>query len=161
MGFGKHARTRGQIVVGAVEKAGLRAVVATGWGGLEVGSLPDRVQVVEAVPHAWLFPRTVGVVHHGGAGTTAAGLLAARPTLVCPVLGDQGFWAQRVKDLGVGPAPLPVRRLSVAELADRLRMLGREASYRRRACSVSEELRLEDGVADAVRILEQMSSTNA
>ena len=97
MGFGKHARTRGQIVVGAVEKAGVRAVVATGWGGLEVGSLPDGVHVVEAVPHAWLFPRTVGVVHHGGAGTTAAGLLAARPTLVCPVLGDQGFWAQRVQ----------------------------------------------------------------
>jgi sterol 3beta-glucosyltransferase len=118
------------------------------------------VHVVEAVPHAWLFPRTVGVVHHGGAGTTAAGLLAARPTLVCPVLGDQGFWAQRVKDLGVGPAPLPVRRLSVAELADRLRMLGREASYRRRAWAVSEQLWLEDGVANAVGMLEQMFSTN-
>ena len=152
---------RGRIVVGAVEKAGVRAVVATGWGGLELGSSQAGVHVVEAVPHSWLFPQTVGVVHHGGAGTTAAGLLAARPTLVCPVLGDQGFWAQRVKDLGVGPAPLPVRRLSVAELADRLSMLGREASYRRRAQEVSEELRLEDGVAKAVGILEQMSSTNA
>ena len=77
------------------------------------------------------------------------------------MLGDQGFWAQRVKDLGVGPAPLPVRRLSVDELADRLSMLGRKASYRRRAQAVSEELRLEDGVAKAVGILEQMSSTNA
>ena len=77
------------------------------------------------------------------------------------MLGDQGFWAQRVKDLGVGPAPLPVRRLSVAELADRLSMLGREASYRRRAQEVSEELRLEDGVAKAVGILEQMSSTRS
>jgi sterol 3beta-glucosyltransferase len=161
MGFGKHARTRGQIVVGAVEKARVRAVVATGWGGLQVGSVPDGVHVVEAVPHAWLFPQTVGVVHHGGAGTTAAGLLAGRPTLVCPVLGDQGFWAQRVKDLGVGPAPLPVRRLSVAELADRLSILGRKGSYRRRAQAVSEELLLEDGVAKAVGILEQMSSTNS
>jgi sterol 3beta-glucosyltransferase len=148
-------------VVGAVEKARVRAVVATGWGGLQVGSVPDGVHVVEAVPHAWLFPQTVGVVHHGGAGTTAAGLLAGRPTLVCPVLGDQGFWAQRVKDLGVGPAPLPVRRLSVDELADRLSRLGREASYRRRAEAVSEELRLEVGVANAVGVLEEMSSTNA
>jgi sterol 3beta-glucosyltransferase len=161
MGFGKHARTRGQIVVGAVEKAGVRAVVATGWGGLEVGSLPDGVHVVDAVPHAWLFPRTVAVVHHGGAGTTAAGLLAARPTLVCPVLGDQGFWAQRVRDLGVGPAPLPVRRLSVDELADRLRLLRRVASYRRRAWAVSEELWTEDGVASAAGILEKISSTHA
>ena len=75
------------------------------------------------------------------------------------MLGDQGL-AQRVHDLG-SPAPLPVRRLSVDELAERLSMLGREASYRRRAQAVSEELRLEDGVAKAVGILEQMSSTNA
>jgi sterol 3beta-glucosyltransferase len=161
MGFGKHARTRGQIVVDAVEKASVRAVVATGWGGLLVDSVPDRVHVVEAVPHSWLFPQTVGVVHHGGAGTTAAGLLAGRPTLVCPVLGDQGFWAQRVKDLGVGPTPLPMRRLCVDKLADRLRMFGRNASYQSRAQAISEKLRLEDGVAKAVRVLEQMSSTNA
>jgi sterol 3beta-glucosyltransferase len=161
MGFGRHARTRGQIVIDAAKKARVRAVVATGWGGLEVDSVPDGVHVVEAVPHSWLFPQTVAVVHHGGAGTTAAGLLAGRPTLVCPVLGDQGFWAQRVKDLDVGPAPLPVRRLSVDELADRLRMLGRKASYRSRAQAVSEDLLLEDGVANAVRVLEHMSSTNA
>jgi sterol 3beta-glucosyltransferase len=159
MGFGKHAQSRGQIVASAVEKARVRAVVATGWGGLEVGSSHDNVHVVEAVPHAWMFPRTVGVIHHGGAGTTAAGLLAGRPTLVCPVLGDQGFWAQRVRDLGVGPAPLPVRRLNVDELADRLSVLGREASYRRRAAAVSEKLRSEEGVAKAVGILERMSST--
>jgi UDP:flavonoid glycosyltransferase YjiC (YdhE family) len=66
-----------------------------------------------------------------------------------------------VHDLGAGPAPLPVRRLSVEELADRLMILGRKASYRRCARAVSEKLRLEDGVANAVRILEQMSSTNA
>jgi sterol 3beta-glucosyltransferase len=161
MGFGKHAQTRGQIVIDAVEKAKVRAVVATGWGGLQVGFVPDSVLVVEAVPHAWLFPQTVGVVHHGGAGTTAAGLLAGRPTLVCPVLGDQGFWARRVKDLGVGPAPLPVGRLSVAELAERLSMLGRETSYRRRAQALSEELLLEDGVAKAVGVLEEIASTNA
>ena len=75
------------------------------------------------------------------------------------MLGDQGFWAQRVSDLGVGPAPLPVRRLSVDELADRLKMLGgRRLPPSRMA--VSEELWLEDGVANAVGILEQMCSTN-
>jgi sterol 3beta-glucosyltransferase len=77
------------------------------------------------------------------------------------VLGDQGFWAQRVRDLGVGPAPLPVRRLGVDELAERLSMLGREASYRRRAWAVSEELWTEDGVVNAVGILEKISSTDA
>ena len=80
--------------------------------------MPDGVHVVEAVPHAWLFPQTVGVVHHGGAGTTAAGLLAARPTwsVPCWVIRVSGrsectIWAR-------GPAPPSVRRLSVDELAD-------------------------------------------
>ena len=53
---------------------------------------PERVLLVDAVPHDWLFPRVRGVVHHGGAGTFAAGLLAACPTLIVPFFGDQSFW---------------------------------------------------------------------
>ena len=43
-------------------------------------------------PHSWLFPRVAAVVHHGGAGTTAAGLRAGKPTMICPFFGDQHFW---------------------------------------------------------------------
>ena len=128
MGFGKHAWTRGQIVVDAVGKAKLRAVVATGWGGLRVGSVPDGIHVVEAVPHAWLFPRTFGVVHHGGAGTTAAGHSRLVPLWFVPCWVTRVSGRSECADLGVGPAPLPVRRLGVDELAERLRMLAREAS---------------------------------
>jgi sterol 3beta-glucosyltransferase len=115
--------------------------------------------VVDHVPHEWLFPRMAAVVHHGGAGTTAAGLRAGRPTLICPVVGDQGFWGERVRDLGLGPAPLPVRRLTVAELTPRLLELTSTNRYRERVTAVSRRLAAEDGVANAVRVIENMGST--
>ena len=98
MGFGRNATERGRTVVQAVTNAGLRAVIATGWGGLRVDSRSDRIYVIDQVSHDWLFPRMAAVVHHGGAGTTAAGLRAGRPTLICPVVGDQGFWGERIRD---------------------------------------------------------------
>ena len=161
MGFGRHAAARGRAVVDAVGAAGLRAVVATGWGGLQVDSPPDHVHLVDHVPHQWLFPRTAALVHHGGAGTTAAGLLAGRPTLICPVLGDQGFWGERVRDLGVGPAPLPARRLTTTELAPRLRQLTSDDGFRDRAAEIADRLAAEDGVTTAVRVLEGITSQHA
>lgn len=157
MGFGKHAAARGRMVVDAVRAAGVRAVVATGWGGLAMDGSSTDVHVVDEVPHDWLFPRTAAVVHHGGAGTTAAGLRAGRPTLVCPVLGDQGFWAERVRQLGAGPPPLPTRRLSTERLADRLRQLTEDPGYRDQAQTLGRRLRDEDGVGNAIQVLERLS----
>ena len=160
MGFGRNAAERGQTVVQAVTNAGLRAVVATGWGGLRVDTPSERIYVVDQVPHDWLFPRMAAVVHHGGAGTTAAGLRAGRPTLICPVVGDQGFWGERIRDLRLGPAPLPVRRLTVAELTPRLLELTSTNGYRERVTALSRRLAAEDGVANAVRVIENVGSTH-
>jgi sterol 3beta-glucosyltransferase len=74
-----------------VRQAGVRAVIASGWGGLSGVRDDPGVLVIDSAPHRWLFPRVAAVVHRGGAGTTAAGLLAARPTVVCPFQGDQHF----------------------------------------------------------------------
>jgi UDP:flavonoid glycosyltransferase YjiC (YdhE family) len=157
MGFGRHAAVRGRIVLDAVNRVGVRAIVARGWGGLEMPSSSSRVHVTDSVPHDWLFPRTAGVVHHGGAGTTAAGLRAGRPTLVCPVLGDQGFWAGRVHTLGCGPLPLPMRRFSVDGLACRLRFLINDPTYRDQAQEIGNALADEDGVGNAVHVLEHIA----
>lgn len=158
MGFGEHAAARGRAIVEAVRRSGLRAVVATGWGGLIVDSQPSTIHVVDAVPHNWLFPRTAAVVHHGGAGTIAAGLQAGRPTLVCPVLGDQGFWGERIRRLELGPDPLPVHQLGTDQLARRLEQLVSEDRYRLRAQAVQATLRREDGVGRAVGVLERIVS---
>ena len=157
MGFGKGADERRDAVLGALEANRLRGVVATGWGGLTVGESPSEdVLVVDDVPHDWLFDRVAAVVHHGGAGSTAAGLRAGKPTLVCPFLGDQPFWGARVSAAGVGPAPLPARQLS-AGLTDRLGELVGTEEYRRRAAELADGIRDEDGLGSGVEVVEDLA----
>ncbi|MGP5268691.1 glycosyltransferase [Brachybacterium alimentarium] len=158
MGFGKHAAERGRLLAEAVDRAGIRAVVATGWGGVDLQEASPRILTLDEAPHDHLFPRVSAVVHHGGAGTTAAGLRAGRPTLVAPVLGDQAFWGQRVAALGAGPEPVALRKLTVQVLADRLRQLVVDPQFSRQATAVGERLRQEDGTGTAVRVLEDIST---
>ncbi|MCP4593378.1 MAG: glycosyltransferase family 1 protein, partial [bacterium] len=111
VGFGsmmsRRAEQTTRITLDALKQSGQRGLIATGWGALSQSDLPDEVFLIESVPHDWLFPRTAAVVHHGGAGTTGAGLRAGVPGIVVPFGGDQPFWARRVEALGVGPAPIP------------------------------------------------------
>jgi UDP:flavonoid glycosyltransferase YjiC (YdhE family) len=143
-------------VVEALERAGRRGVLATGWGGLVADGFDrsDRFVVVESVPHQWLFPRVAAVVHHGGLGTTAAGLRAGRPTIVVPsAFGDQPFWGGRVAALGGGPTPILRRKLTSARLANAIELATTDEAMRRRAAELGERLRSEDGVGTAVQVL--------
>ena len=156
MGFGKGANERRDAVLAALRVHGLRGIVATGWGGIAAGEAgTDDVLVLEGAPHEWLFPRVAAVVHHGGAGSTAAGLRAGRPTLVVPFLGDQPFWGARVHALGVGPAPLPARHLHTG-LTERLGDLVHNGSYASSAGEVGAAIRAENGLAAGVHALEQI-----
>jgi sterol 3beta-glucosyltransferase len=137
-------------VLDAVTRSGERALIVTGWGGLRVDDPPPGVHVVETVPYDWLLPRVSAVVHHGGAGTTAAGLRAGRPTVVCPFVADQPFWGARVAALGAGPAPIPQRRLTADALAAAIRVAVSDAAMRARAEHLGAAIRRENGVAAAV-----------
>jgi len=121
IGFGSMSTRKPEettdLVIKALKKTNQRALLFSGWGGLHREDLPDSVFMIDSTPHAWLFPRVAAVVHHGGAGTTAAGLRAGVPSIVIPFFGDQPFWGQRVQDLGVGPAPIPRQKLTVDRLA--------------------------------------------
>lgn len=157
MGFGRHAADRGRMVLDAVRAAGARAIVARGWGGLEAEQAEDLL-VIDEVPHELLFPRVSAVVHHGGSGTTAAGLRAGRPALICPVLGDQPFWGERVRALGAGPVPLPLTKMRADSLTERLTDLVGNAAYAERAAAIGEQISREDGTGRAVQILEEIES---
>jgi sterol 3beta-glucosyltransferase len=139
----------GAIVKEAVVEAGVRAVIATGWGGMSGIPSDDQALVIGNVPHSWLFPRVAAVVHHGGAGTTAAGLLAARPTVICPFQGDQYFWGAAVARAGAGPRPLAAKKLTRGNLASAIRIAVGDSGMQRRAAELSERIKDEDGTGQA------------
>ncbi|KAJ3098704.1 hypothetical protein HDU97_003789 [Phlyctochytrium planicorne] len=103
----------------AVKKAGVRALVSKGWGGLGGDKLevPSDIYLIGNCPHDWLFQHVSAVVHHGGAGTTAAGLRAGKPTIIVPFFGDQPFWGAMVASIGAGPAPIHNKKLNAERLS--------------------------------------------
>ena len=157
VGFGsmasQDAAAVARTVVSALERAGQRGVLATGTGGLAPGDLPPTVFPIRSAPHDWLFPRMAAVVHHGGAGTTAAGIRAGMPSVICPFFGDQPFWGARVASLGVGPAPIPQKRLTVERLAAAIGTAVGDPAIRERAADLGARVRAEDGVGRAVEAI--------
>lgn len=161
IGFGSMAgegpNRLGRVVTEALLRTGLRAVVSTGWGGLKLPDpLPDTIFALAEAPHDWLFPRMAGVVHHGGAGTTAAALRAGRPNLVVPFFGDQPFWGKRVHKLGAGPRPIPQEDLTADKLAAALHEITSRAAMCSSAEAIGQKLRDEDGVGNAIGTIETL-----
>lgn len=152
---GRGAQRRTEVVLGALAQAGRRGVLARGWGGLAQDALPDTVFMIEEAPHDWLFPQMAAVVHHGGSGTTAAGLRAGKPTVICPSYGDQPFWGRIVAERGVGPQPIPQRKLTVARLAAAIQTAVGDQAMGERAATLGAQIRAEDGVGNAVALLER------
>jgi len=150
---GRDAAKTTAIVLGALRDAGVRAVLTTGIGGLEVTEAQDDVFLLKEAPHEWLFPRMAAIVHHGGAGTTAAAFRAGRPQLVCPFFGDQPFWGRRVAALGVGTPPLPQKKLSIERLALAITTITSDAAMQHRATELGKQIRAEDGVGRAVALI--------
>jgi sterol 3beta-glucosyltransferase len=110
---------------------------------------------VDSAPHSWLFPRMAAVVHHGGAGTTAEGLRAGVPTLILPFAVDQAFWGKRVKALGVGPEPIPFKKLTADRLARAIQETVTQSEIKRRAARLGDAIRAQDGVGNAVRVIKE------
>ena len=111
-----------RLVIQALQLAGQRGVLATGWNGMaQLDTLPQEIFMLESAPHAWLFPRMAAVVHHGGAGTTAAGLRAGVPAVIIPSGLDQFAWARRLHELGASSTPLPRKSLTAEVLAAAIR----------------------------------------
>jgi sterol 3beta-glucosyltransferase len=159
IGFGsmssQNAEQLTHLVVSAVRKAGVRAVLLSGWGGLSDIAEPD-VFVASELPHSWLFPQMAAVVHHGGAGTTGAACAAGVPSVVVPFTMDQPFWGSRVAAIGVGPAPIPRKSLRVDNLTEGIRVAVTNAPMRQRAAALGDAMRAEDGVAAVVRAIQSV-----
>jgi len=140
----------------ALRKVGARGILGTGWMAPGRSELSDDVYVLDEVPHDWLFPRVSAVVHHGGAGTVGTAIRAGVPAVVVPFYGDQPFWAARVAALGLGPRPIPARKLTADKLAHSIRLAVTDGGMRSRASELGEKLRGEDGVGTAVGLVAQV-----
>lgn len=165
VGFGsmpnQEPRATFDLILRALEMTGQRGVIYGGWGGLAGETAGDRALVIEGVPHEWLFPRMKAVVHHGGAGTTAAGLRAGVPNVVVPFFGDQPFWGWRVAALGAGPAPIPRRSLTAERLAAAIERAVTDPAIHGRASEIGARLRAEDGVANTVVLIQRGGNDGA
>jgi len=158
VGFGSMTNSKAEdttrLVVDALARTGQRGVLSAGWGGLSQKDLPDTVRMIGSIPFSWLFPRMAAIVHHGGAGTTSAGLSAGIPSIVTPFMGDQPFWGRRVFELGVGPRPIPLQRLTAGHLAHAIQTALTDTAMREQAARLGERIRKENGVARAVEVIE-------
>jgi sterol 3beta-glucosyltransferase len=141
-------------VLEALKRTRQRAIILTGWGDWGIPADDVSLLFLESAPHDWLFPRFNLIIHHGGAGTTAAALRSGTPSLVIPLAGDQPFWARRVDALGVGPGSIPLRSVSAETLARAIAAAESDA-VRTRAQAAGRMLRSEDGVGGAVELIEQ------
>ena len=138
-----------KVLLEAVRISGVRALISRGWSKIGEPHSNQNIFYLEDCPHEWLFQRVSAVVHHGGAGTTACGLLNARPTVVVPFFGDQPFWGQMIANAKAGPPPIPHKEINENNLADALKFcLTAEAANA--AKSIAGKMQDENGVACAV-----------
>lgn len=151
VGFGSSAHIDPEFILEATRRAGVRAVVQ----GVEDSLGPDAIGI-GSVPHEWLFPRMAAVVHHAGAGTTAAGLRAGMPTVAVPVYTDQPLWASRVAALGAGPGPIPYKKLTAERLGEAINQAVNTPSYAQRAEELAARIATEDGTVAVVEALRRL-----
>ena len=159
IGFGSMTHQRPHeltaMLLTALKRTGQRAVFLSGWAGLANQDLPNTVFALESVPHDWLFPRAAAVIHHGGAGTTGAGLAAGIPSIIVPFRIDQFAWADRVVALGVGPHAASYQKLTVERLTDCINQTVHDTQMREQAHNLGVKIRSENGVAQAVQLFEK------
>jgi len=157
VGFGsmatRNARKTTQITLEVLKITGLRGVLLSGWGGIDLADMPKSVFPLEFAPHDWLFPRMKAVVHHGGSGTTAIGLKSGKPSVLVPFFADQPYWGWHVQRLKVGPKPIPSTRLTVKRLAEALDKAVNTPEISTRAAVLGGKLSKEDGVGNAVKAM--------
>jgi sterol 3beta-glucosyltransferase len=141
-----------RIVRESLRQTDNRGIILSGWSQVK-NSSSDQLLYMEAAPHDRLLPRCKVIVHHGGAGTTSAGLRAGIPNIVVPFMADQPFWGRRVHAIGAGPRPIPVKKLSTGKLTQAILEADSDAC-RARARAIGQRIRSEDGIDEAVKRIE-------
>ena len=152
MGSRKNNHATTDILLKALAETGQRAVLAAGWSGLGVGhQLPDYVFPIKDIPHQWLFPQMAAIIHHGGIGTTGAGLSSGVPNIVISHFGDQNYWGRRIAELGAGPEPIARKKLSQQWLARAISTAIHDQTMIHNAEIIGAKILAEEGIQKAIQ----------
>lgn len=158
VGFGsmaaKGAERMTNVILESIGNTGQRAVFASGWGGIRRAEISENIYVTDYIPHDWIFPKVKAVIHHGGAGTTAAGFRAGVPSIIVPFFLDQYFWGYKVNDMGLGPKPIPQTKLSVNRLTDAIENTLNSEEIITNSKNMGYRLQSEDGISKAIKLIE-------
>jgi sterol 3beta-glucosyltransferase len=138
-----------KIILEGINRTGRRAII-NGFGNLE--NLPDNIFGVNGIPHSWLFKQVSAVCHHGGAGTTAAGFRAGVPSIIIPFALDQYAWAQRAYELGVGPKPVAIKKLTADRFAHALQFAFQDRTVDS-AKKLAQSIAAENGARDCAQVI--------
>jgi UDP:flavonoid glycosyltransferase YjiC (YdhE family) len=144
-----------KLILETVAKTGKRAVVLNAGLGLVKEELPENIFATEPVPFEFLFPKMAAVVHHGGAGTTAAGLRAGVPSVITPLIYDQRFWSWCVEKTGAGTKPIPWNSLTSDNLSQAILEALNSTEMQTKAHQIGENIRNENGVENAVKLINE------
>ena len=162
IGFGSMSPYHPTETVEMVEKAltqiGQRGILLVDKYAYKTQKYSDILYLTNGIAHDWLFPQMQAIVHHGGAGTTAASLQAGVPTIVVPHISDQWFWGYQVAQIGAGPRPISRKQLTAQNLAEKLDVAIHNQQMRQRAREIGARMKSEDGVEQAVKAMNALSA---
>ncbi|GCE21401.1 hypothetical protein KDK_52010 [Dictyobacter kobayashii] len=156
MGSQRPTRTL-ELAVKALARAGQRGIILTDKATLIEQRLSEQIYITNGVPHDWLFPQMSAIVHHGGAGTSAASLRAGVPSITVYHISDQQFWGKLVANVGAGPRPIRRRWLTAGKLARTIQRVLANTAMQQQASAIGHQMRQEQGTIRAIQALEQHS----
>ncbi|NRB39786.1 MAG: glycosyltransferase family 1 protein [Pseudomonadales bacterium] len=163
------------LAIKSLQLAGVKGVLLGGWAGLTRAALDtstdegkrlhawaeENVFEIDSCPHDWLFPQCAAVVHHGGAGTLAAGIRAGCPTIVCAMQGDQPFHGSLVQAKGIGRylGMVGSPKLSADSIAAGIAEVTTDPAISAAAQAISVQVQSEDGLANAISFIDKMATS--
>lgn len=160
IGFGsmsnKNPEATTRIMIDALQQTEQRGIIYSGWAGLKAEDLPEDIFMLDFAPHDWLFPKMAAVIHHGGAGTTAAGLRAGVPSAVVSHMADQPYWGRRIHELGVSAPLIRRHELTTERLAKNINLMVNDTAIQKRAADLGYRVHQEDGVANAIAVFNEI-----
>jgi len=141
-------------------KHNYKLLVACGWWdvGAHLKKSDNLFRMESVIPHNLIFPHCDAIIHHGGAGTTHSAARSGSPQMIVPLLLDQFYWANRIKELGLGPEGVKIKHISKKQLERKVIDLVTNPLYKEKAHSMGVLIRGEDGIENICRHIESYES---